>query len=201
MSPRGKALNEEMRAKALKKITNAALKVFADYGYNGATMKEIAQVAGLSYGLVYHYFPSKENIFRHLVDIALKKSIETIKDGLAVNGTAWEKLKNLSTYLVQQVLLHESSQYFLIMVQALTQGKKIAGLMEHIGDYSQLHYNTLIPVIIQAQESGDVITGDPVALTATYLSFVQGLSFLVFGESGMEEKITPEILINALRNK
>jgi len=201
MSPRGKALNEEMRAKALDRITNAAMKVFADYGYSGATMKEIAQIAGLSYGLVYHYFPSKENIFRYLVDIALEKSIETIREGLAVKGTAWERLKNLSAYLVQKVLLPESSQYFIIMIQALTQGKKIDGLMGYVGEYSQRHYETLIPIIIQAQESGDVIAGDPVALTAAYLSFVQGLSFLVFGESDLEEKISPEILINALRNK
>jgi AcrR family transcriptional regulator len=64
MSPRGKKQNEQMRAEALEKIYIAALEVFAEYGYHGATMKRIAQATNLSYGLVYHYFPSKEAVFR-----------------------------------------------------------------------------------------------------------------------------------------
>jgi hypothetical protein len=35
MSPRGKKLNEQMRADAMAKITKAALEVFAAYGYHG----------------------------------------------------------------------------------------------------------------------------------------------------------------------
>ncbi len=201
MSPRGATQNEQMRAEAIEKITNAALEVFSDYGYNGATMKQIANAAGLSYGLVYHYFPSKEEVFRTLVDLALEKSMETILEGLDIEGSAWDKLKNLSTLLVQRVLKQESSRYFLIMVQALTQGKNLPGLMEHIMKYSAQHYANLMPLIRQAQESGEVLDCDPVALTAAYLSFVQGLSFLMFGGGVLAEKITPDILINTLRRK
>ncbi len=201
MSPRGKILNEQMRAEAIEKITNAGLEVFSDYGYNGATIKQIAKVAGLSYGLVYHYFPSKQDVFQTLIDIALEKSIETISEGIDVEGTAWDKLKNLSSHLVQKVLTHTSSRYFLIVIQALTQGKNIPGLMEHISRYSEQHYVKVMPLIIQAQQSGEVMECDPIALTAAYFSFVQGLSFLVFGGGGLEERITPDILINTLRRK
>jgi hypothetical protein len=50
MSPRGEKLNEQMRADAMAKITKAALEVFAEYGYHGATMEQIKQVSGLSKG-------------------------------------------------------------------------------------------------------------------------------------------------------
>ena len=55
MSPRSQKLNNQMRSQTLAKIDSAALKVFAACGYHGATMRRIAQAAGLSYGLVYHY--------------------------------------------------------------------------------------------------------------------------------------------------
>ena len=101
MSPRGKKLNEQMRADAMARITKAALEVFSAYGYHGATMEHIMRVSGLSKGLVYHYFPSKENIFFHLVDSALEISRNTWKDAFDSPGTAWEKIEKLSENVVK----------------------------------------------------------------------------------------------------
>ena len=78
MSPRGESQNERMRAEALEKITGAVLSVFTEYGYAGATMKRIAERAGLSYGLVYHYHRSKAEVFRSLVDSALESTISAM---------------------------------------------------------------------------------------------------------------------------
>ncbi|MBN2531549.1 MAG: TetR/AcrR family transcriptional regulator [Spirochaetales bacterium] len=199
MSPRGQVRNEQMRAEALEKITSAALEVFAEYGYKGATMKQITKVSGLSYGLVYYYFPSKERIFRHLIDFAFESSIFALNTAMDVPGTAWEKIENLSTILVRNALSGESSLYFLIMLQAMTQGKSIPGLLDYVVKRSEAYYEKLVPVIIQAQKSGEAVKGDPVVLAAAYFSFVQGLATLVFQGKGMEKKIIPEILINVLR--
>ena len=109
MSPRGETQNEQMREEAREKITKAAMEVFSDYGYHGATIKQIAKAAGLSYGLVYHYFDSKEEVFRTLVNTALEKSMETINEGLDIEGSAWDKLKNLSTLAVFLKILSISS--------------------------------------------------------------------------------------------
>lgn len=70
MSPRGKVQNEQMRQETLEKIEKGALKTFASYGFYGATMKKIALDTGLSYGLLYHYFKSKEDVFSHIVSVA-----------------------------------------------------------------------------------------------------------------------------------
>jgi len=46
-------------------IIEAALEVFAQKGYDGTTNRSIAQAAGLnSAALIYHYFPSKEELFK-----------------------------------------------------------------------------------------------------------------------------------------
>jgi AcrR family transcriptional regulator len=49
---------EDLTARA--RIRDAALAQFAEYGVNGATMKGIAEAAGVSTGLVQHHFGSKE---------------------------------------------------------------------------------------------------------------------------------------------
>jgi AcrR family transcriptional regulator len=50
------------------KIIHAALEVFADKGLHGATVVEIAKVAGITGGALYRYFDSKEEIFQAVVD-------------------------------------------------------------------------------------------------------------------------------------
>lgn len=198
MSPRRKEQNEQMRAEALEKIITAALTVFAEYGYHGATMRQIAQATGLSYGLVYHYFPSKEKIFCHLLDFALDGAIIAIEAAANATGTAWEKIENLSAHLVQNALTGESSLYFLIVLQAMTEGKSIPGLQDHLAERIAMYYEKLVPLIMEAQQSGEVTEGDPAVLAAAYFSFVQGLSLLVFQGKGMEKQITPGILTNVL---
>jgi len=68
-------------------ILDAAVKVFADKGYYGARVSDIAQEAGIAYGLVYHYFKNKEDllisIFRHRwgqFDRAVRKIMEEKDD-------------------------------------------------------------------------------------------------------------------------
>jgi AcrR family transcriptional regulator len=199
MSPRGKKLNEQMRADASARITRAALEVFTEVGYHGATMEQIMQASGLSKGLVYHYFPSKEKIFIHLVDTALDISRNTWQDALDSPGTAWEKIEKLSENIVKIAFTDESSLYSLIMVQATIQGKGIPGLMEHIIQRMD-YYNALPQLIVEAQISGEAAPGDPQMLFLAYVALVQGFVLMLLNDDEMKKKITPEMLTHVLRN-
>ena len=56
-------------------ILNAALDLFQERGYEATTMRAIADVAGVSLGGSYHYFPSKEHLvlefYRHTHELHL----------------------------------------------------------------------------------------------------------------------------------
>lgn len=58
------ALNEEKQSR----ILNAAMEEFAQKGYKNASTNEITQKAGISKGLLFHYFGSKKNFFLFLYD-------------------------------------------------------------------------------------------------------------------------------------
>ena len=60
-------------------VMAAAGRVFAERGYEGATMADVARAAGFSKAGVYHYFASKE----HLLHGLLKTSLAQVVDDLA----------------------------------------------------------------------------------------------------------------------
>jgi AcrR family transcriptional regulator len=199
MSPRGKQLNEQMRTDAMAKITQAALEVFASYGYYGSTMEKIMKASGMSKGLLYHYFPSKEKVFIHLVDTALEISRNTWQDAFDSSGTAWEKIEKLSGNIVKIAFTEEASLYSLIMIQAVTEGKGIPGLLEHV--FQNLAYYTgLHALILEAQKSGEAAEGDAEVLMFTYISLIQGLTLYTIQDDQLRKKLTPDIFTNVLRN-
>lgn len=70
--PRTKEENAKVRERTTQTLLKAAVKVFSKKGYHASTMEEIAKTAGVSKGLAYHYFKSKEDL---LVSLA-KERIE-----------------------------------------------------------------------------------------------------------------------------
>ncbi|HWQ24538.1 MAG TPA: TetR/AcrR family transcriptional regulator [Gaiellaceae bacterium] len=49
-----------------KRILDAAVRVFAEHGFHGARVGDIAHDAGVAHGLLYHYFASKDDVLRTL---------------------------------------------------------------------------------------------------------------------------------------
>jgi len=75
------ATNHEARKAA---IVDAALDCFTRYGYDGATNKLIAEAAGMkSAGIIYHYFPSKEDLFQSCLERV--SAFDTMRETLATN--------------------------------------------------------------------------------------------------------------------
>ena len=74
MSPRTKAQFEEIRQKSRENIENIALELFALKGYHSTSIAQIAEKAGISKGLLYNYYESKE----HLLEIVIMKVYDEI---------------------------------------------------------------------------------------------------------------------------
>ncbi len=66
---------EEQKEKRRQDILRAGLKLFACKGYEATKINDIAEEAGMSLGLLYHYFESIEILHEELINIALAKEI------------------------------------------------------------------------------------------------------------------------------
>ena len=62
----------ELKKEKQDRMINAALKVFSQYGYRHASTDEIIQSAGISKGLLFHYFESKIGLYAFLYDYATR---------------------------------------------------------------------------------------------------------------------------------
>jgi AcrR family transcriptional regulator len=86
--PRRRLTREDKRRANQGRILQAARKVFAQHGYHGATIGEIADEAGLSNGAVYYNFANKEDLFLALLDEWRTELIGDIETAVGRPGTA-----------------------------------------------------------------------------------------------------------------
>ena len=67
MSPRTEEQYEEIRSEKRQQIMEAALEEFGGNGYHSSSMAHIAKMAGVSKGLIYNYFESKDELVLELI--------------------------------------------------------------------------------------------------------------------------------------
>lgn len=91
----------EKRARR-KAILGAAKALFAEKGYDAATLDDIASRAGYAKGTIYLYFPSKEELFLNLMEEEVGRFVDIIKGVLEQPGQPPERIGTL----VRQVLIH-----------------------------------------------------------------------------------------------
>lgn len=60
-------------------ILQASLRLFAERGFEGATTREIAAAVGLKQASLFHYFRSKDDILRELLDRTVRRSLHVSK--------------------------------------------------------------------------------------------------------------------------
>lgn len=85
MSPRTEKQFEAIREEKRAKILDAALELFGNEGYHNGSISKVAQKAGISKGLVYNYFESKEEIVREILNTGIEemlKIFDTNHDGI-----------------------------------------------------------------------------------------------------------------------
>ncbi len=73
MSPRSPAKFEEIREEKKALIMNTAMELFSNVGFHATTITLIAKSAGISKGLLYNYFRSKEELLAGIVNRSLSE--------------------------------------------------------------------------------------------------------------------------------
>src|ERR687884_459169 len=85
-----KRLSAEDRRTA---ILEAALEVFSRRGYNGASIDEIAQAAGISKALIYEHFPSKRDLHVSLLERHVQEIFDRLAEAAATSDPGEVRLR------------------------------------------------------------------------------------------------------------
>jgi AcrR family transcriptional regulator len=103
-----------------QQILAAALDVFADEGFEGATTKEIAARADVTQGLIYFYFPSKEDLYFAACAQEMKQILERLEPLAEDDETPEVVFRRAVAQLVEALDSPRSARLLRIMMRTAT---------------------------------------------------------------------------------
>ncbi|HTK08178.1 MAG TPA: TetR/AcrR family transcriptional regulator [Ktedonobacteraceae bacterium] len=171
--PRLSAENQRIRDERQEHLLRAAAHVFARKGLTATTIADIAAVAHVSHGLAYHYFASKEEIFRQLVTRAMQGTERLLRGAQAREGTVIERLRWLINEMIEGA--RDSSDDMLIVQQAAINEAVPPDVRELVLQRSPMLLALMCELLREGQRNGEIIAGDPGQLATLLLSCIQGI--------------------------
>src|SRR4051812_49890122 len=84
-----------------RQILDAAVRVFARQGFHATRVSDIADEAGVAYGLVYHYFRSKDEVLNELFSERWSLLLAAIEEADRDGATPRAKLEAGATFIIQ----------------------------------------------------------------------------------------------------
>jgi AcrR family transcriptional regulator len=76
-----------------RELADKCMELFTRKGYANVTMREISKSLGVSTGLLYHYFPTKEAIFAHMADHLSQSDVAAVLERVDDRNDTGVKLK------------------------------------------------------------------------------------------------------------
>ncbi len=131
-------------------ILDAAVRVFARQGFHSCRVSDIADEAGVAYGLVYHYFDSKDEVLDTLFlerwNVMLELIREVDREPLPVR----EKLLAIASFIIDSY--HHDPDLMKVIIVEVTRAANSFG-DTHIGTIREA-YDLIGGMIAQAQSDG-----------------------------------------------
>ncbi|HYC81824.1 MAG TPA: TetR/AcrR family transcriptional regulator, partial [Solirubrobacterales bacterium] len=87
-------------AEKRRQILDAAVRVFARQGFHATRVSDIADEAGVAYGLVYHYFRSKDEVLNELFVERWSLLLSAIEEADRTGDAPREKLAAVASFIV-----------------------------------------------------------------------------------------------------
>jgi TetR/AcrR family fatty acid metabolism transcriptional regulator len=160
-------------------ILDAAVKVFARQGFHACRVSDIADEAGVAYGLVYHYFASKDEVLDTLFLERWNVMLETIREVDTRDLPVREKLEEIASFIVDSYR-HDPDLMKVIIVE-VTRAANSFG-QTHLGQIREA-YELIAQIVTKAQVEGSfkVEIDAPFAAMAFYGAIEQMLTGWIFG--------------------
>jgi AcrR family transcriptional regulator len=198
VSPRTAAQFAQLKDKRHEQILDAALVVFARRGLDATRVSDLAAAAGMSQGLLYRYFPSKEAVFSALVERALEGARRLTDAALQHPGTPWERLEALCEAMLKA--LSERPDYHALTVQAAAPSAP-AEAHAALVTSGAATFTSLVRLLVEGQATGQVAPGDPSEMARAFFALIEGLALdQARQRRGRHPFPRPEVILRLFRN-
>jgi TetR/AcrR family fatty acid metabolism transcriptional regulator len=160
-------------------ILDAAVRVFARQGFHTCRVSDIADEAGVAYGLVYHYFQSKDEVLDTLFLERWDVLLEAIREVDASDVPARDKLQAIAGFIIESYR-HDPDLMKVIIVEVTRAANSFGAA--HLGKITEA-YGQISGIVAQAQQRGEFrdSVSPEFAAMAFYGAIEQVLTGWIFG--------------------
>jgi len=203
--PRTKIQTEQIRAESRAKIIAAARRLFAERGFDGCNVSEIAKQAGMSQGNIYWHFASKDELFQAVLVDGFQAIGATMTAATASQGSGLEKFNQFLGAFLALSREQGGDEFIILMITFIAQGgvRRFAEFgisTEQIGlDY----HHALNAIFAQGQADGSIRPDlQPDLLTTFFFSFINGLMLMYPREwRDIPDEVIREAILRLLGRK
>jgi len=155
--PRSQEQYEEIRKQKKQLILDTALELFAENGFHSTSMSQVAKKAGVSKGLAYNYFESKQDI----LDEIIKTGIDSVYSHFDLNHDG-RLTKEEFEYFIRKSfqIINENRKFWRLYSAIIMQADLAESMMEKYGDRSQsimLMLNQFVASMGSKDPEGDLM--------------------------------------------
>ncbi len=135
-----------------RQILDAAIRVFARQGFHSTRVADIADEAGVAYGLVYHYFKSKDEVLNELFSERWSLLLAAIDEADASTElTPRAKLEAAAGFIVESY--RHNPELMKVIIVEVTRAANSFG-RTHLAEIRRA-YDSIARIVAEGQESGD----------------------------------------------
>ena len=160
-----------------QKILVAATAVFAQKGFDGASMDDIVQASGLSKGGLYWHFKSKDDMIAAILSQFFSQEMALLTDLVTAVGPASEKLSQLGQQVMTDV--SQMADLLAISLEFYALAARREAVRQELNGYFQQYRDSLASLIqagIDAEEFSTAVSAPEAALNL--LAQFEGLVLL-----------------------
>jgi AcrR family transcriptional regulator len=156
--------NAQAQEEKRRLLLDAAVRVFARKGYHASRVGDIAEEAGVAYGLLYHYFGSKEEVLRTVFRETWRELIQTIKSVEETGDPPREQLRKVAEILLRS--WRRDPDLVRVLVLEVTRSPHLPGEMDEI-----VESFAAIQEIVERGQADGSIRADLDARLASYVFY------------------------------
>jgi TetR/AcrR family fatty acid metabolism transcriptional regulator len=133
-----------------RNILDAAITVFARQGFHSTRVSDIADEAGVAYGLVYHYFNSKDEVLNELFAERWSLLLAAIDEADASAETPRSKLAAVAAFIVDSY--RHNPELMKVIIVEVTRAANSFG-RTHLPEIRRA-YDSITKIVADGQEVG-----------------------------------------------
>lgn len=186
-----------MKDQRREQILSSALRLFATKGLAATKISDIAGAAGMSLGLVYHYYNSKEAIFTELIRNAFDRMNSAAMELERLPISPQEKIRKAITVLIHGLDANEDTGHYHLLIAVATASTAIPEAAKQIiAIENRVPYEIMTRIIRAGQQAGTIKNFDAEELALVFWTSIKGLA-IHRATHGKNFKLPdPEIILN-----